>query len=73
MLPCESVINKNKYVIISSLLFYSDVTVCSIFITMVKVRLLLVVLCLLLYCSFNFMYSLFYKPAMTTTKLPFVR
>ena len=31
-------INKNKYVIISSLLFYDDVTVCCIFITMVKVR-----------------------------------
>ena len=30
-------INKNKYVIISSSLFYDDVTVCSIFITMVKV------------------------------------
>ena len=29
-------ININKYVIISSLLFYDDVTVCSIFITMVK-------------------------------------
>ena len=31
-------INKNKYVIINSLLFYDDVTVCSRFITMVKVR-----------------------------------
>ena len=42
------------------------------FITMVKVRpFLLVMLCLLLYCSFNFMYSLFYEPAKTTTKLPF--
>ena len=34
--------------------------------------LLLVVLCLLLYCSFNFMYSLFDEPAMTTTELPLV-
>ena len=31
-------VDKNKYVIISSLLFYEDVTVSSIFITMVKVR-----------------------------------
>ena len=31
-------IDKNKYVIISSLLFYEDVTVSSIFITMVTVR-----------------------------------
>ena len=30
-------INKKKYVIISSLLFYDDVTICSIFITMVSV------------------------------------
>ena len=29
-------INKNKYVIISSLLFYDDATVCSIFITMTE-------------------------------------
>ena len=33
-----TVINKNEYEIISLLLFYDDVTVCSIFITMVKVR-----------------------------------
>ena len=66
-------INKNKYVIISSLLFYDDVIGCSMFITMVKVRpFLLVMLCLLLYCSFNFMYALFYEPAKTTTKLPLV-
>ena len=31
-------INKSKYGIISSLLFDDDITVCSIFITMVKVR-----------------------------------
>ena len=30
----------------------------------------LVGLCLLLYCSFNFMDSLFYEPALTTTKVP---
>ena len=35
-------INKNKYVIISWLLFYDDVTVCSVCIIMVKVRLLFV-------------------------------
>ena len=34
--------------------------------------LLLVVLCLLLYCSFNFKYSLFYEPTITTMKLPLV-
>ena len=34
--------------------------------------LLLVVLCLLFYCFLNFMYSLFYERAMTTTKLPLV-
>ena len=33
---------------------------------------LLVALCLLLYCSFKFMYSLFYEPAMATTILPLV-
>ena len=31
-----------------------------------------IILCLLMYSSFNFMYSLFYEPAMTTTKLPLV-
>ena len=35
MLPSDK---QNKDVIRSSLLFYDDVTVCSIFITMVKVR-----------------------------------
>ena len=31
-------INQNKHVIVSSLQLYDDITVCSIFITMVKVR-----------------------------------
>ena len=35
ILPCDK---QNMYVIISLLLFYDDITVCSIFITMVKVR-----------------------------------
>ena len=68
ILPCDK---QNKYVIISSLLFYDDVTVCSIFITMVKVRAFCwwcCVCCCIVF--FNFMYSLFYEPAMTaTTKL----
>ena len=54
-------------------LFHDDVTVCSIFITMVKVRPFCwrscVCCCIVL---FNCMYSLFYEPSMTTTKLPLV-
>ena len=63
-------INKNKYVIISSLLFYDDVTVCSIFTTMVKVRPFCWWCCVCCIVLFNFMYSLFYEPTTTTTKLP---
>ena len=64
-------ININKYVNINSLLFYDDVTVCSIFITMVTVR-PFCQWCCVCCCIVNFMHSLFYEPAMTTTKLPLV-
>ena len=63
---------RNKYVMIStsSLLFYDDITVFSVFITMVTVRPFCwwgcVCSCIVL---LTIMYSLFYEPAMTTTKL----
>ena len=55
--------------VISSLLFYDDVSLFYIYNYGYGKSLSLVVLRLLLYCSFNFMYSLFYEPAMTTTKI----
>ena len=64
---------QNKYVMISSLLFYNDVTVCSIFITMVMVRPFCWWCCVCCCIVFlTIMYSLFYEPAMTSTKLPLV-